>query len=154
MGSPYIRSEFSANTKRQKITKNNLKSIMSFTFNIRAIGLPVMDKGLEGDSADPYFKLYVEGDKIYTSDKIKNTLNPNWEEFTLERDEISGTPKITDIKMVVKDADFGNKDDTIGQLYFKIMDQNGPLEALQGITLKNDDDEEVGTVFIKVEENE
>ena len=48
---------------------------MSFTFRIKARNLPVMDKGLEGSSADPYFKLYVDGEKIYESDKI-NTLNP------------------------------------------------------------------------------
>lgn len=127
---------------------------MSFTFSIRARNLPVMDKGMEGSSCDPYFKLYVEGDKIYESDVIKNTLDPEWEVFTLERDEISGTPKITDIKMVVKDKDWGNKNDTVGQLYFKIYEQDGIRSAFQGITLKNDDDEDVGEVFIRVEENE
>merc|ERR1719219_2215826 len=111
-----------------------------------------MDKGLEGSSADPYFKLYVGDNKIYKSDKIKNTLHPNWDEFTLERDEISSTPKMSDIKMVVKDSDWGNKDDIIGELYFKIMDHNGPMAGRpgHGVDLTNEDGEERGTVFIKV----
>merc|ERR1712154_74807 len=81
-------------------------NIMSFTFRIKARNLPVMDKGLEGSSADPYFKLYVDGEKIYESDKIKNTLNPDWEEFSIDREEFGGTPKIVDIKMKVKDSDW------------------------------------------------
>ena len=127
---------------------------MSFSFRIKARGLPVMDKGLEGSSADPYFKLYVEDEKIYESDSIKNTLEPVWDEFTLARDEISGTPKIVDIKMVVKDKDWGNKDDFVGQLYFKIFEHEGPLRAMSAVTLKNEDDEDAGEIFIKVEENE
>merc|ERR1711881_369276 len=87
---------------------------MSFTFKIHAKNLPVMDKGMEGSSADPYFKLYVDGDKVYESDHIKNTLDPEWEDFTLERDTFGGMPKIIDIKMKIKDHDFGNSDDSIG----------------------------------------
>merc|ERR1712117_905550 len=97
--------------KKYKYTKHTKTFIMSFTFKIHARNLPVMDKGMEGGSADPYFKLYVDGDKIYESDHIKNTLNPEWEVFELDRDKFGGLPKMTDIKMVVKDHDWGNSDD-------------------------------------------
>ena len=127
---------------------------MSFTFKISGKNLPVMDKGMEGSSCDPYFKLYVEDEKIYQSDSIKNTLEPEWEEFTLQRDEISGTPKIIDIKMVVKDKDWGNSDDFVGQLYFKIFEQEGPIRAMSPLSLKNEDGEDAGEIFIRIEENE
>ena len=112
-----------------------------------------MDKGMEGGAADPYFKLYVDGDKIYESDHIKNTLNPEWEEFTLDRDQFGGMPKMTDIKCVVKDHDWGNSDDKMGSVYFKIHDHEGPLESRQGMALKNNDDEDDGEIFIHVQEN-
>merc|ERR1712226_1793260 len=86
------------------VHKRTYTTAMSFTFKIHGRNLPVMDKGMEGGSADPYFKLYVDGDKVYESDKISNTLNPEWEEFTLDREVFGGMPKIVDIKIKVKDS--------------------------------------------------
>merc|ERR1712058_212753 len=106
---------------------------------------------MEGDSADPYFKLYVDDNKIYESDKIKNTLNPNWDEFSIDREEFGGNPKITDIKMRVKDDDWGNADDDIGKCFFKIRNHEGRRGARQGIDLVNDDGDTVGEVFIEVD---
>ena len=126
---------------------------MSFTFRIKARNLPVMDKGLEGSSADPYFKLYVDGEKIYESDKIKNTLNPDWEEFSIDREEFGGTPKIVDIKMKVKDSDWGNDDDSIGKCFFKIFEHEGGLRAMRPVMLVNDDGDEVGEIYIDVDES-
>merc|ERR1712000_7744 len=144
-------------TYRRKVRSYKQKSktkIMSFTFRIRAFGLPVMDKGMEGSSADPYFKLYVDDDKIYESDHISNTLNPEWEEFTLDKDKISDTPKLSDIKMKIKDHDWGNSDDDIGKLHFKIYEHmGGVFEEREGIPLVDDDDE-CGRVFIHVTEND
>merc|ERR1711997_1436872 len=126
---------------------------MSFTFKIRATNLPVMDKGLEGSSADPYFKMYVDGEKVYQSDKIKNTLNPEWDTFELDRETFGGTPKITDIKLKLKDSDWGNDDDAIGKCYFKIMNHDGPIGKHRAVELVNDDGDACGNVYIEVDEN-
>merc|ERR1711957_693262 len=119
---------------------------MSFTFRIRGNNLPVMDKGMEGGSADPYFKLYVDGEKIYESDKISNTLNLEWEEFTIDRE-------VVDIKMKVKDSDWGNSDDDMGKLYFKIHSHEGGIRAMRHVDLMNDDDEACGEIYIDVDES-
>merc|ERR1711976_507147 len=132
---------------------NYTNLIMSFTFKIHARNLPVMDKGMEGGSADPYFKLYVDGDKIYESDHIKHTLNPEWEVLELDRDKFGGMPKLTDIKMVVKDHDWGNSDDKMGTVYFKIHEHEGPWESRQPLMLKNNDDEDEGEIYIHIDEN-
>ena len=113
----------------------------------------VMDKGMEGGSADPYFKLYVDGEKIYESDKISNTLNPEWEEFSIDREVFGSTPKIVDIKMKVKDSDWGNSDDDMGKLYFKIHSHEGGIRAMRHVDLINDDDEACGEIYIDVDEN-
>merc|ERR1712026_649924 len=63
----------------QKFTVNN----MSFTFSVKGRNLPIADK----KDSDPYFKFYVNGEKIYKSKTIKNTLNPDWDEFTVSRDK-------------------------------------------------------------------
>merc|ERR1712038_1463170 len=112
-----------------------------------------MDKGLEGKSSDPYFKLYVDDDKIYESKVIKNTLSPDWKKFKLSRDKISSTPMVSDIKIVVKDDDWGNKDDIIGECYFKIINQKNIGAAGEPLHLRNGDEEHRGCVFIKVDES-
>merc|ERR1712117_439294 len=108
-------------------------NIMSFTFRIKARNLPVMDRGLEGSSADPYFKLYVDDEKIYESKVVKNSLNPDFKKFKLNRDDISGTPMVSDIKLVMKDDDWGNKDDIIGMCYFKIINQKNIGSGMEPI---------------------
>ena len=89
---------------------------MSFKFLVLGRNLPIKDK----DASDPYFKLYVNGDKIYKSKVIKDTINPNWDTFTLSRDEFGQFPKMIDVKVEVWDDDFG-KNDYMGTGYFKIF---------------------------------
>ena len=124
---------------------------MSFSFRIRARGLPVMDKGLEGSSADPYFKLYVNDNKIYQSKVVKNTLNPDFKKFKLDRDDISDTPMVSDIKIVIKDDDWGNKDDIIGECYFKIINQKNVGASCEPLQLHSGPGG--GCLFIKVDES-
>merc|ERR1711879_374542 len=110
---------------------------MSFTFNIHAENLPVMDKGLEGSSCDPYFKLLINGSQVYKSQSIKNTLNPVWPEFTLERDALGSAPKLQDIKLQVFDKDWGNKDDHVGCVDFKIINHVGEIRGKTELNLVN-----------------
>merc|ERR1712168_535622 len=136
------------------VTHQDRKTTMSFTFKIHAKNLPKMDKGLEGSSADPFFKLYVDDDKIYESDHVSNSLDPEWPEFTLERDVFGGLPKMATIKMKVKDHDWGNSDDSRGVCFFKIHEHEGPWESRQPIVLLNDGEEEIGgEIYVQVDEN-
>lgn len=127
----------------------------SYTFKIFATGLPKTDKGLEGGSCDPYFKLYVNdgNDKVYTSEKISNSRDPTWNEFTLPADTFGEHPKLHEIKIKIKDSDWGNDDDDVGKCYFKIHEHDRAYEQREGVDLM-DGDEEAGKIYIAVTENE
>merc|ERR1712110_1210045 len=79
---------------------------VTFTIKIHGRGLPFMVGREEQGRADPYFRLFADGEMIYESGHIENTQSPEWEEFTLERDQLGAMPRHTEIRMVVKDHDW------------------------------------------------
>merc|ERR1712110_365188 len=104
---------------------------MTFTIKIHGRGLPFMVGREEQGRADPYFRLFADGEMIYESGHIENTQSPEWEEFTLERDQLGAMPRHTEIRMVVKDHDWGNADDAIGVCHFKLRPR-GSLGVQRG----------------------
>ena len=119
---------------------------MSFSFVVLGRDLPVMDK----TASDPYFKFYVNGDKVYKSKKIKDTVNPNWEKFNVSRSEFGQFPKMVDVKVEVWDDDFG-KNDYMGSGYFKILKLLG--DSATQVELVNEKTQEpAGHLLIRVTE--
>ena len=86
-----------------------------FKFKIKGKGLPNMDK----DGSDPYFKMKVDGDKIYKSESIKNNCSPEWKEFSIKRSKFGAHPLLCDVELEIYDKDFG-RDDYMCSVIFKI----------------------------------
>merc|ERR1712170_47847 len=121
---------------------------MSFTFDIKGRNLPVADK----TDSDPYFKFYVNGEKIYKSKTIKNTLNPDWDELTVSRDKFGQFPRMVDVKVEVWDDDGIGKNDYMCSGYFKII--NGIGVPVFVVDLKNEKTgDEQGKLHVRVNED-
>ena len=131
-------------------------SAMTYEFRVKAENLPVMDSFLEGASADPYFKMTVNGQDeiLYTSEVIKVTLSPNFATFTVSQKRISdSSPSTTEIKLAFYDSDNLSKDDFIGDCVFRVKDKTGPDSFKQAVPLRNVAEKagsEAPAVFIKV----
>ena len=111
-----------------------------WTFTVDAVDLPIMDSGFEGSKTDPYFKLYMDGKRMYISEKKKKDLNPHYE-FSLPGVRVNALPEQSDWHMEWFDSDM-NADDAIGTCSGKVdflktkrVLKNG-LVAFQGIKEK------------------
>jgi Ca2+-dependent lipid-binding protein len=80
-------------------------------------------------------------------------LSPTWNEFSLDASIFGEHPKLKDIKIKVKDDDWGNDDDSIGKAHFKIKDHDHSVESRVPVVLK-DDENERGLVYINVDFHE
>merc|ERR1711874_31382 len=128
--------------------RTNTHTLMSFTFSIKGRNLPIADS----KDSDPYFKFYVNGDKIYKSKTIKNTLNPDWDDFTLPRDKFGQFPRMVDVKVEVWDDDGIGKNDYMCSGYFKLI--NGIGLPRFHVDLKNEKTgDEQGKMEMSVSEN-
>lgn len=75
---------------------------------LRGTDLVPMDRG---KSSDPYCKFILNGETVYTSETIKKTLNPTWNESF----EVQIASRIAaDFKLEVFDWDLGGGDDPLG----------------------------------------
>ena len=98
--------------------------LYEFILKVSAEDLPEMD--LLG-SSDPYFLLYINGKKLYTSETVKDDVDPYWREIEVRYDKnapktmyiagkliaISGEDQ--EIEFVVMDYDKRSADDIIGK---------------------------------------
>ena len=109
---------------------------MSFSFEISATNLPVMDSGLLGKGTDPYFVLYHKDKQIYRSETNTKSLNPCFKPFTLTVEDLPcESPLSAEIKLVMFDFDMMTANDPIGDLSFKIGDHlMGGMLKLQNVT--------------------
>merc|ERR1711970_1099404 len=108
---------------------------MKYEFKIHATNIPKMERG----GADPYFKLYLDGDddKIYKSEVCSNTLNPGFKTFHIEAKKFGSKQKKARLELKMYDHDVGS-DDKIGKCHFQIEDHDHHHEAREPVVMLHD----------------
>ncbi|BFZ55473.1 Tricalbin-2 [Savitreella phatthalungensis] len=103
--------------------RESVNNMGSLRFDlVKATDLIGMDRG--GKSSDPYAKFVLNGETVFTSQTIKKTLNPQWNESF----EVAVPSRVdADFVINVFDWDLGGGDDPLGSARI-------PLEALEPLT--------------------
>ena len=97
---------------QKKITDHILTADQhTYVFSVRCENLPIMDSGIQGQSCDPFFRLYQANAKMYQSKVFTNTLECD---FNACECKLVNRYDISRVKLVVYDHDRFKANDEVG----------------------------------------